>query len=59
MWYNWHIPTTALWWLTKSTEITIMILGGRHFCMQRELRPIEFGTYEMVSTAETQEHIET
>jgi hypothetical protein len=27
-----------------------MISGGRYFCRMRELRPIEFGIYEMVPT---------
>jgi hypothetical protein len=31
-----------------------MIYGGQYFCRTRELRPIEFGMYEMVSTIEQQ-----
>jgi len=54
MWYNWHFPTTLLWWVARVVESVIMIFGGRHFCMLRELRPIEFGTYEMVPTVERQ-----
>jgi len=45
--YNWHFPSTRLWWVTKAIESCIMVFGGRYFCMVRELRPIEFGTYEM------------
>jgi len=37
-------------------EISIMIIGGQHFCRLRELRPIEFASYEMVPT--TQEDLE-
>jgi len=50
MWYNWRFPSTGLWWVTTAVASCIMIFGGRYFCMKRELRPIEFGTYEMVST---------
>ena len=32
-----------------------MIFGGRYFCRVRELRPIQFGMYEMVPTT-TQQH---
>lgn len=35
MWYNWHIPSTALWWGSKCVETAIMVIGGRHFCMLR------------------------
>ena len=54
--YNWHFPTSVIWWVTKFIETAIMFVGGRHFCMVRELRPIEFGTYEMVPT--TQQDVE-
>jgi protein SYS1 len=50
MLYNKHFPTKLLWWLTHLCEIAIMIPGGRYFCRMRELRPIEFGTYEMLDT---------
>ena len=46
----------ALWWCMKMVEISIMIIGGQHFCRLRELRPIEFASYEMVPT--TQEDLE-
>ena len=49
MWYNWHFPTTLLWWILRALETGIMIFGGQYFCRMRELRPIEFGMYEMVS----------
>jgi len=49
VWYNWHFPTTLLWWITRGVETGIMIFGGQYFCRMRELRPIEFGMYEMVS----------
>jgi hypothetical protein len=32
-----------------------MIYGGQYFCRIRELKPIEFGMYEMVSTTEQQQ----
>lgn len=32
-----------------------MIVGGQYFCRIRELKPIEFGMYEMVSTMEQQQ----
>ena len=32
-----------------------MIFGGRYLCRVRELRPIEFGMYEMVPTTQQQE----
>ena len=47
--YNWHFPGTLLWWITRCVETAVMILGGQYFCRMRELRPIEFGMYEMVS----------
>ena len=48
MLYNGYFPTTLLWWITRAAETGIMILGGQYFCRMRELRPIEFGMYEMV-----------
>lgn len=48
VWYNWHFPMTLLWWITRIAETGIMIFGGQYFCRMRELRPIEFGMYEMV-----------
>lgn len=30
-----------------------MVFAGRYFCRVRELRPIEFGMYEMVPTTAT------
>lgn len=52
--YNWHFPNSLLWWGTKVVESGIMIFGGRYFCRMRELRPIEFGLYEMVSSTDTE-----
>ena len=46
--YNWSLPTTGLWWITKALESAIMVFAGRYFCRVRELQPIEFGMYEMV-----------
>jgi protein SYS1 len=57
-WYNWHFPTSFLWWCTKGVETAIMIMGGRYFCRMRELKPIEFGIYEMVSTDPEQGNVE-
>jgi protein SYS1 len=55
IWDNWHFPVSLLWWLTRFVETGIMIFGGRHFCRVRELRPIEFGMYEMVPTTTQQQ----
>ena len=33
-----------------------MIYGGQYFCRIRELKPIEFRMYEMVSTTDQQQH---
>jgi len=48
--YNWRIPITLGWWVTKIIETNVMIFGGKYFCRMRELRPIEFNMYEMVPT---------
>lgn len=48
--YNGSLPNTGLWWSTKALESIIMVFAGRYFCRVRELRPIEFGSYEMVPT---------
>jgi hypothetical protein len=58
IWYNWHFPARWLWWGTKGAETAIMIFGGSYFCRLRELKPIEFGVYEMVPTDPQQEDIE-
>ena len=55
IWDNWSFPVSLLWWSTKAVETGIMIIGGQHFCRVRELRPIEFGMYEMVPTTTQQE----
>jgi protein SYS1 len=52
-WYNWSLPNSGLWWITKALEAAIMVFGGRYFCRVRELQPIEFGMYEIVSTTAT------
>jgi Integral membrane protein S linking to the trans Golgi network len=58
IWYNWHFPVGWLWWGTKGAETAIMIVGGVYFCRMRELKPIEFGVYEMLPTHPQQEDIE-
>lgn len=59
IWDNWHFPVSLLWWLTRFAETGIMIFGGRYFCRVRELRPIEFGMYELVpTTTQQQEDLE-
>ena len=35
-----------------------MIYGGQYFCRIRELKPIEFGMYEMVPTDTTTRRLE-
>ena len=50
--YERHLPRTVLWWTTHIVECCILVWGGRYFCVMRELRPIEFGSYEMVSMEE-------
>ncbi|KAG5438346.1 hypothetical protein PCANB_002834 [Pneumocystis canis] len=54
-----HFPSSTSWWIVQIISCISICLGGEWMCMQRELKPISFGTgWQSLPTNEPGSHVE-
>ncbi|KAG4300789.1 hypothetical protein PCK1_002866 [Pneumocystis canis] len=57
--YSGHFPSSTSWWIVQIISCISICLGGEWMCMQRELKPISFGTgWQSLPTNEPGSHVE-
>ncbi|KTW27726.1 hypothetical protein T552_02166 [Pneumocystis carinii B80] len=56
--YSGSLPTNIYWWVVQIISCLSICLGGEWICMQRELKPIFFGSWQNPSMIESNSHIE-
>ncbi|CCJ29862.1 unnamed protein product [Pneumocystis jirovecii] len=57
--YSGHFPSNTYWWVVQMISCVFMCLGGEWMCMQRELKPITFGSgWQSLSMVESGLHTE-
>ncbi|KAG5440060.1 hypothetical protein PCK2_000572 [Pneumocystis canis] len=43
--YSGHFPSSFIWWIVQMISCIFICLGSEWICMQRELKPISFVSY--------------